>query len=168
MVDQTQGNGVNGPFVSGRGRGPEAGRSDGAGRGGGDSGRGMREGVSGVARHVLELSSLQSQLTATDLREAWGKASIPLACLGTAVTLGLASLPVVLFGAGLWLATAWDMSEATGLLLVAGGVVIAAAVCGGVALRKLRTAVSVLERSKSELIENVTSIRDTLARRDVD
>ena len=128
----------------------------------------MREGVSGVARHVLELSVLQSQLTSADLREAWSRASLPVACLGVAAVFGLASMPVVLIGAGLWLAAAWGVSEAAGLLIVGAVVVTVAAVIGVVALQRLRSAASVLRRSKAELMENVTSIRDTLAGRDVE
>lgn len=166
MVDSTHMNGANGPFVSDRSHPPDARGSNGSVRGIG--GRGMREGVSDVARHVLELSVLQSQLTSADLREAWGKASVPLACLGAAATFGLAALPVILLGVGLWLAAAWGVSQAAGLLIVGAVVVIVAAACGWIAWRKLQAAMCVLQRSKTELLENVASIRDTLAGRDVE
>ena len=131
------------------------------------AGRAFGRGVSGVVQDVVELSSLQAQLTAVDIREAGSRAVVPLACLVGALLITVCSLPLVLLGIGEALISHFGWSETTAYLTTAAVAMLIAAGIGWIGWIKLRAAASILERSGRELLENVNTIRETLTRSEV-
>ena len=128
------------------------------------AGRAFGRGVSGVVQDVVELSSLQAQLTAVDIREASSRAMVPLLCLIGSSLIAVCSLPLILLGVGEALISHFGWSETTAYLTTAAVALLIAAGCGWIGWIKLRAAVSILKRSRQELLENVNSIRETLTR----
>src|SRR4051794_12443567 len=86
--------------------------------------------LAGLGNDVATLVELQGQLFKADLNELSARARLSVVVMAVAAVVALGSVPVLVGGAGLLLATALNISNGMGLLLSA----VAALVASGVAL----------------------------------
>jgi uncharacterized membrane protein YqjE len=119
--------------------------------------------VADFVHDLAALADLQVRLAAVDLEEASRRAALPLALTIAGAAIMFAGLPVALFGA------AWLIASVTGVQLGYAMLLSAAvaAVCGGLTLylsvRSLRKSCASFERSRAELIRNVSWLRTVVA-----
>ena len=115
--------------------------------------------------NLILLSELQVKLLAADLEEIRRGSLVPSFLLLLGVGLGLACYPIALVGAALLIVQIFEISYAAGFLIVAGlASVLSGILCviGGLLLRKR---MSVLRRSREELVRNMRWIQTVLTRK---
>jgi hypothetical protein len=117
--------------------------------------------ASRVARDVLTIVELQGQLLLRDLADIRSGAIVgTIACLAGVVLL-VAAVPIGLAGAGIWIASIWDLGPGPGLV---GATVVAcllAALLLGAGSWQIRRRVT-LARSRTELAENIALLKSML------
>jgi hypothetical protein len=118
--------------------------------------------VAGFAHDLVTLCELQIQLLGVDLRDARARGVVPGLLVGIAVLIAIASVPVLLTGAGLLLANATGVSNGSALIVVATTAIAASGIVGWIAWRKLTAALNLLARSQNEFRENLQSIKSAL------
>jgi len=118
-----------------------------------------------VTRASLKLARLQSRLLVEDWREVVHNARRSTVILVVVCLIMLSALPVAVLGLGFLVA--WTgLDEGLSLLLVA---VVMLASSGGVAwlsLKRLKTALEPLERSRQEMVKNVNLVKGALRHRE--
>ncbi len=115
----------------------------------------------GVAHDLLTIAELQWQLLLLDLRDLSGTLARRSAVLLGALILAASSLPLLLAGAGIWIATACGYGAGPGLVgagLVAG----ALAALGGWAATRTSANPPGFARSQEELRANLATLKQLL------
>lgn len=123
----------------------------------------IRLGVRHLARDIVTLLELQSQLLKVDLRN-WLKGSLApgVVILATAGLLAIASLPLLLFSLAYYVAGSTELGLAASLLIVGGGgllIALVAMLAGWAAIRRGGVA---FERFQVELSQNVAWLKQVL------
>jgi hypothetical protein len=117
---------------------------------------------SGLAHDVIELSELQAQLFALDVKCTTQKTrtSLLLSVVGACVLLG--SVPVLLFALGELITeqTGWPLSAGLAIAAVIGIAISAALLLA--ARNRLSSGLSSLQRSRDEFSRNVAWIKSSL------
>ncbi|MFO0950703.1 MAG: phage holin family protein [Isosphaeraceae bacterium] len=116
---------------------------------------GVIEGIGEFGGDVLNLTSLQAQLAAEDLRECGGRAVPGLIALAIAIPLAIAGFTVALVGLAYWLAPALGVSLAASFLICAAGGLLTAALVGYLGVRSIRSSTTSFRRSREELERNL-------------
>jgi hypothetical protein len=126
--------------------------------------KGVKRGMTDVARDLISLAELQSELLQVDAKEAAARAITPIILLVVGSTLALGTIPVVLLLIASALAAA-GLSYWLSLLIAAiiGGAAAAGAAWAG--WKKLRSPLDVFQRSREEFNRNVQWLKHTLSRR---
>ena len=121
----------------------------------------MREHAAGFAHDLAALAELQMKLFAVDLRDGKQHAAKGAPWLIGAVVVGLSAVPVLLLGAASALVDL-GLPQSAAQLIVA---VVALAAAGGAAalgVKHLRQASTTFQRSRRELNETVSWVKDSL------
>jgi hypothetical protein len=125
----------------------------------------IRHGVSQLARDVITLMELQTELLQVDLRTWLRRSVMPaIVCGAVAVVAALASFPLLLLSLAYYLAEVAGLTLASAMLAAAGvGVGIAgiAAVIAVIAAKRGRGAFS---RCRTEFARNVRWLKQVLGR----
>jgi len=119
--------------------------------------------LAGLGNDVATLVELQGQLFKADLNELSARARLSVVVMAVAAVVALGSVPVLVGGAGLLLATALNISNGMGLLLSAVAALVASGVALFFAVGGLRRSLDALQRSREELQRNIAWIRTVLA-----
>jgi hypothetical protein len=125
--------------------------------------QGLARDAAGMAHDMLGIVELQCQLFADDCRLFTRGMARAAAALVLALALLLAALPTALSGAGLWMATALDVSPASGLLLAALLAMVLTACCVAAGIWQLRRQLASFDRSRREFNENIALLKRMLA-----
>jgi uncharacterized integral membrane protein len=125
---------------------------------------GVRNGVSGLLHDVTSLAELQFELLKVDAATASRKAAVPAVLIGSAVVLGLSTIPLVLLAIAQVFRdqAGWPPALAT-LTAVLIGLVLAGVV-GTLGYFGIRRAVEPLDRSRDELNRNIAWLKNALRR----
>lgn len=142
-VNQGVGNGHGGPRRFGFGPGPE----------------GVVGSLTEFGNDVAELTALQAQLAAMDLREAVGRTALPAAVGVVALVTAIGCVPVALIGLAYVIAAQADWSLGTALLATAGGALVLAIVAALIAVRAVVRGAESFRRTREELQRNLAWIR---------
>jgi uncharacterized membrane protein YqjE len=118
--------------------------------------------IADFGNNVATLAELQLKLAALDFKETAAQALIPLALAVVGLVVLLASVPVAIGGVALLIAQATTLTIGGALLLTALVTLVLAAVVVVVAGRKLAAALAGFQRSRDELIRNISWIRTVL------
>lgn len=118
--------------------------------------------IAGFGNDVATLAELQLKLAALDFKETAGRAFIPLALVVVGLVVILGSVPVAIGGVSLLIAQVSGLSLGWALLLTAITTLGLAALVVVVAGRKLGASLEGFQRSRDELIRNVSWIRTVL------
>jgi uncharacterized membrane protein YqjE len=108
------------------------------------------------------LAELQAKLAVIDLKETAGRAVVPVGLLVGALVLLLGSVPVLLIGVAELIVRYTSIGHDVALLLTAGGTLALALVIGALAVPRLRKSFENLQRSREELIRNVSWVKTVL------
>jgi hypothetical protein len=123
----------------------------------------IRHGVRHLARDVVTLLELQSQLLKVDFRNWLRKSLVPgIIVLAAAALVALASLPVLLFSLAYFLAESTELGLATSLLIAGGGGVLVAVVVALLGWLTIRRGSGAFERFRAELTQNVAWFKQVL------
>jgi hypothetical protein len=125
-------------------------------------GEGVVGSIAGFGDDVSSLIELQAKLLAIDTRETASRAVVPLGFTVFGLATCLGCVPVAVAGVGLLLARAFAIAPAWGLLLAAAVVLLGAAALTIVAGLRLARSFDSLERSRDELVRNLSWIRTVL------
>lgn len=128
----------------------------------GNSNPHVGENLAGLAHDVANLAELQIQLLAVDLRDARSQAGPAAVFLGAGAVAALGAVPVLLMGLGYLLVEWAEWSAAAALLTVS-----LIAIVGGLTVlylgwKRLMSAAGTLQRSKSELVETLHWLKESL------
>ncbi|WP_425401047.1 phage holin family protein [Aeoliella sp.] len=115
---------------------------------------------------VVELAELQLELLKSDAREATRNVLSSLVIGVFAACLVLASVPVILAGIAHWITQSTELSLAAGLSCTGAAAALVASILGVVAYRLGCQGAKSLERSRSELQQNLAWLKSTLASKD--
>ncbi|AGA25401.1 phage holin family protein [Singulisphaera acidiphila] len=118
--------------------------------------------IAGFGNDVATLAELQLKLAALDFKETAGRALIPLALVVVGLVVILGSVPVAIGGVSLLIAQVLGISLGWALLLTAITILGLAALVVVIAGRKLGASLEGFQRSRDELIRNVSWIRTVL------
>jgi uncharacterized membrane protein YciS (DUF1049 family) len=118
-----------------------------------------------LARDVVELSELQTQLLMLDVKATSQRmrTAAVLAIVGVCVLLG--SVPVALLIAAEALVEYADWPRTAALAVAAGIGLVVTAVILGIAWYRLKTMLSAFDRSREELSRNVAWLKSSLQRK---
>jgi hypothetical protein len=139
-------------------------RGEGNGRGArtDEKGESLVGGISDFAENVATLLELQAELFMHDLKECIARATLPLIFVVIGLVLMLASLPVVLGGLALVLATALKIGIGAALLLTGLVVLVVSGLIAYTAWLRFRPSFDSFRRSREELVRNLNWIRTVL------
>jgi uncharacterized membrane protein YqjE len=124
-----------------------------------DKGESLVGGISDFAENVATLLELQAQLAMLDLKECIARATLPLIFVAIGLALMLASLPVILGGLALVLATALNIGIGAALLLTGLVVLVVSGLIAYTAWLRSRPGFDSFRRSREELVRNLSWIR---------
>lgn len=122
----------------------------------------LARGVRDLACDVISLAELQGQLLITDLREGRPQLARSAMLLMIAPLFGLAGVMLLLLGLSGIVAQWWECDLATAQLAVATVVLAVTILLTWYGWHYLTTAAGVLERSRSELSQNIAWIKAVL------
>jgi hypothetical protein len=108
------------------------------------------------------LAELQAQLAAIDLKVSAGRAAMPAGLLAGALVLLLGSVPVLLVGVAALIAHYAGIGSHWALLVTAAGALALAGAIGALAVSRLRRSFESFQRSREELVRNVSWIKTVL------
>lgn len=123
---------------------------------------GVVGGIAEFGNDIATLVELQAKLAVLDFKECQARAMVPLVMAVSGIVIGLASLPVALFGVASLLASALTISEGWALLLSAAIAMVVAVMLAVIAVMKLRTSFESFRRTREELVRNISWIRTVL------
>lgn len=129
------------------------------------AGAGFRANVAGLLHDGITLAELQTQLVGIDLQETWQRSVRCLAVIAGSAILALGTVPLLLLSIGWLLVNRAGWTEEIAFFVVAVAGLLIAGLGGGIGWIKLRSAVTVLSRSKDELTSNVRWVKDALQER---
>ncbi|SIO66757.1 Putative Holin-X, holin superfamily III [Singulisphaera sp. GP187] len=118
--------------------------------------------IAGFGNDVATLAELQLKLAALDFKETSARALVPLALVVVALVVILGSVPVAIGGVALLIAQVTQLSIGGALLVTAIVTLGLASVVVVVAGRKLGASLEGFQRSRDELIRNISWIRTVL------
>jgi len=118
--------------------------------------------IAGLGNDVATLGELQWKLFKADLKDLTARARLSIAILAVGVVVVVGSVPVLVAGAGLLLATALNISTGMGLLLSALAAVIISGGALAFAVLGLGRSLDALQHSREEFQRNVAWIRTVL------
>jgi hypothetical protein len=129
-----------------------------------DSGNGshLHDGVAEFLDDAVTLAELQVKLASLNLEEAAWKATGPIGLVALGLTVFAASLIVALTGVGLQLAAALNIHQGSALILTARVAVAVAGLLVPFEVRRLRSSLDSLRRSREELKRNLTWLQTVL------
>jgi hypothetical protein len=134
----------------------------------GTNGRHKPEPISGligdIGHHVATLADLQMKLAAEDVRTAASRLIGPIIAMAVALCVGLAGWIFVMVGIAELLVHYLNLIRGFAYLIVAVFGLIAAAVLVMSAIEKAKSALTVFERSRSELLNNLRTLTSMLQR----
>ena len=122
----------------------------------------VSHGLSQLGSDVMTLMELQAELLKVDLREWFRSCVGALLLLAVALTVSLASLPVLMFSLAYTLNDVADISMPLALLIAGGAGLLIAVISTLVALRLMKRDASILSRSAAELRRNVRWLKAVL------
>lgn len=122
----------------------------------------MVGGIAEFGNDVATLAELQAKLAMYDLKECVEDVAKPVLATAVGLALALASLPVILAGVGLMLAAALHVSEGLALLLTGAVVLATSGALAFVASRRMFAGLANFQRSREELVRNLSWIRTVL------
>jgi uncharacterized membrane protein YqjE len=118
--------------------------------------------VSELTSNVIELTELQAQLLALDMKQSAQKARASLILAVTGVCVLLGTIPIILFALAYVLIEQAGWSNAAGLGFAALVGLVIAGVVLGVAWALIRKGLVNIERSREELRRNVAWLKSSL------
>jgi hypothetical protein len=122
-------------------------------------------GVADFGNDLATLGELQAKLIAIDLKEAAGRATMPLIVAAGGAALALGALPVVLLGVAELLVSYTTLARGWAYLLVGGLAIVLAGVAAMVVLPRLKASLESFRRSREELTRNIAWVRTVLVQR---
>jgi Putative Actinobacterial Holin-X, holin superfamily III len=111
---------------------------------------------------LLTLAELHAKLTVVDFAENARRAALPLGLTFASLTIMAASVPVVLLGLALMIATGLIIRQEWAMVLVAGGAVVLACSVAVFGLVRLRRGFDGFRTSRKEFWRNLVWLRDVL------
>lgn len=126
---------------------------------------GVGHNVADLSHDLIELAELQCQLLLVDVSESKSKSMIPVIVMAGAALFALGTIPVILLGVGWLLVDTLDLSEAAAFLIVGFVSLLIAAGAGWWGYRAVKSALSLLTRSRREMSENIRWIKMALKSR---
>ncbi len=120
--------------------------------------------VGAFANDALTLTELQSQLLAADLRECSRRALAPTLVLFGGLALGLASFPIALITIALGLVQFLQMTYFMAFLIAMGVGVLGSVLLCIVGWMMVRQRAAILQRSRDELVRNLSWIKRVITR----
>jgi hypothetical protein len=139
-----------------------SGNSNGNGARTGEKGESLVGGISDFAENVATLLELQAKLGMLDLKECIARATVPLIVVVIGLVLMLASLPVIVGGLALVLATVLHVGIGEALLVTGLVVLVVSGLIAFVAWSRFLPSFDSLRRSHEELVRNLSWIRTVL------
>ena len=123
----------------------------------------VRQSIGHMAEDIATLAELQARLFQSDARESMGRIVRPLAVLAAGAALFVATIPVCLLAiAGGLVTVGVPQAPAYGLVAVAS--LLAAAGMAAWACRRFRELPPGFTRSREELVQNATWIKNAVKR----
>jgi uncharacterized membrane protein YqjE len=153
---------VSGPFLGEMGDSMEMSKENGTPE---TASKAMARDVGEFADDVLTLAELQAQLFVADIEEFGARAQIPGVVLFSGVALGFACFPIALAGLALVLVEVYETSYADGLLIAAGGGAVMSVLLCVIGWCQVRRRLAVLQRSRQELVRNLSWVKKVLQRK---
>lgn len=129
-----------------------------------DESNGLAWDVGAFANDAVTLTELQSQLLAADMRECSRLIWVPSLFLLSGLALGLACFPIALVTLALSLVEFLQMSYFMAFLIVTGVGAIASALLCIFSWMQVRQRMAVLQRSRDELLRNLSWIKRVITR----
>lgn len=127
---------------------------------------GMRRNILVFAQDALRLADLQGQLFSHDLSEFWQRARLGIVFCAAGAAIVLGAVPVLLLGLSEFLQTAFDLRYDASRGIVGGiGLLLGGAMLL-LSIRLLTKAGTSLNRSQTELRENIAWLRAVLEPKD--
>ena len=123
---------------------------------------GVIGGLAEFGNDMLTLAELQARLAAIDFKESLEHAVSPLLLTLGGMMLALASLPVILIGVAQLIAWAFSIRLGWALLLVGLVTLAGASAVAGIAGLRFSRSFASFQRSREELVRNITWIRTVL------
>lgn len=127
---------------------------------------GVGSNLAGLTHDLMTLGELQCQLIGVDLREVLSKSIVPAMVIVGSILLGLGTMPVILLGIGWSLVNLAGFSIGVTFLIVSLIALILAASATWWGLTRLIHALGTLQRSQSELAENLRWVKRALLQQD--
>lgn len=121
----------------------------------------MTRNIAGFGHDIVELTELQLQLLAVDLRESAGKTLVPTGMVMFAGMLALGCFPVALIAMS-YLLIGWGLPFAGAFGLAALVGLIVAGVFLYIGIRSFQNSMDALQRSREEFSRNLTWIKNVL------
>jgi len=122
----------------------------------------MMRNLGDCARDVIDLAELQARLLALDLKQSARRTAMMVGVGLVAVAFLLAGFPLLLTSIAILLAEAGGLSYWAAFFIATGIGFLAAAILGAVAWAIFRH-IRWLERSRSELVQNLRWLKDLLS-----
>lgn len=122
-------------------------------------------GVAEFLDDLVSLAELHLKLTVVDFTENARRATPPLGITLSSLTVIAASVPVLLLGLALIVATRLDIQQGWGMILVAGGTVGVACAPAVFGVVRLRRGFDSFRTSREELKRNLVWLRKVLIAR---
>jgi hypothetical protein len=126
---------------------------------------GSDRGVADFFDDLLTLAELQAKLTFVDLAKNARTASVPLGLILASLIIMAASVPVVLLGLALLIATRLNIHLESAMALVAGGAVVLSCPVMVFGVVRLRRGFDGLRTSRAEFRRNLVWLRNVLMTR---
>jgi len=115
-----------------------------------------------LARDVLELAELQTDLLKVDTADWVKRLVLPILLLSGAIVFGIACVLILLMSLAHGLVEWFEISEALALLIAGLVGIVLGVACGLIGWQRLRGSVSVFGRSREELKRNIRWLKKVL------
>jgi uncharacterized membrane protein YqjE len=124
----------------------------------------IRHGVRQLARDVVTLAELQTDLLNVELRDWLRSSAAPTLLLSVAaVGFAAASMPLLLLSLAYYLRNSAGLSTAAAMLSASGAGLLVAGICGAAAWRFGHRSASAFARTRVELARNVRWLKQVLS-----
>ncbi|MEZ6046419.1 MAG: phage holin family protein [Planctomycetaceae bacterium] len=125
----------------------------------------FRKDVGELSSDLIALGELQLQLIGVDSKEACQKAIFPGVLIVMALGLLIGAAPLFLFAITWWLLTVTTLTQPVAALIVVGGALLIAGLLLYLAWKGLSHSMEILNRSRTELKNNIFWIKSILSSR---